>query len=94
MAKNKQIGQIGQTKKVESIKPEYIDGWLDWMLNNRELAKKEYPVLMKLIQEKVKEIPSFQKAAIMENVPSFFNKWKNEIDESLETTKAKKSINT
>ena len=67
-----------------------IDVWMDWMVNNTERAKIEYPEMMELITEMVKETPPFFTAAIIERIPEHFVKWKNDIDNCLLSTREKK----
>ncbi|MEZ4909890.1 MAG: hypothetical protein R2774_03405 [Saprospiraceae bacterium] len=69
-----------------------IDVWMDWMANNFETAKKDYPEIMELLKETLQENPLAVSVKI-EQTPENFAKWKNEIENCLESTKVKK-INT
>ena len=74
--------------KRKSIPLENIDIWMEWMLNNPETAKKEYPEIMELRAKR--EIPFYMIAAIIEKIPEHFAKWKNDIENCLQTTRVKK----
>lgn len=67
-----------------------IDGWMDWMVNNVEIAKKEYPEMFELVREMVREKPPYFTAAIIEKIPEHFVKWNNDIDNCLLSTRERK----
>jgi len=69
-----------------------IDVWMDWMANNFEAAKKDYPEMMELLKETLQENPLAISVKI-EQIPDLFIKWKNEIKDCAETTRQRK-INT
>jgi len=81
------------TYKREIITGKNFDYWFDWMVNNVEIAEKEYPEMMELVREMVKEAPPYFIAAIIEKIPEQFVKWKNDIENCLTSTREKK-INT
>jgi len=67
-----------------------IDIWMDWMCNNQDIAEKEYPEMMELVREMVRETPSFYTASIIEKIPENFYKWKSDIENCLASTREKK----
>lgn len=69
-----------------------IGVWMDWMANNYDTAKKDYPEMMELFKETLQENPLAVSVKI-EQIPDLFANWKNEIKDCTETTKLKK-INT
>lgn len=66
-----------------------IDIWMEWMANNFDSAKKDYPEMMELLKETLQENPLAISVKI-EQTPDLFVKWKNEIEGCLETTRLKK----
>lgn len=69
-----------------------IDVWMDWMANNFDSAKKDYPEMMELLKETLQENPLAISVKI-EQTPDLFVNWKNEIKDCAETTRQRK-INT
>lgn len=69
-----------------------IEVWMDWMANNFEAAKKDYPEMMELLKETLQENPLAISVKI-EQIPDLFVNWKNEIKDCTESTR-KKKINT
>jgi len=78
------------TYKRKSITHENFDYWFDWMVNNVEIAEKEYPEMMELVRKMVREKPPYFTAAIIEKIPEHFVKWKNDIENCLTSTREKK----
>lgn len=69
-----------------------IEVWMDWMANNFDIAKRDYPEMMELIKETLQENPLAISVKI-EQIPDLFVNWKNEIKDCAETTRQRK-INT
>ena len=69
-----------------------IHVWMDWMANNFEAAKKDYPEMMELLKETLQQNPLAISVKI-EQIPDLFVNWKNEIKDCAETTRQRK-INT
>lgn len=76
--------------KRKSIPNKHLDIWMEWMANNLDLAEKEYPEMMELVREMIKETPPYITAAIIEKTPENFSKWKIDIENCLPSTKEKK----
>jgi len=78
------------TYKRKPITGKNFDYWFDWMVNNVETAEKEYPEMMELVREMVRETPPYFTASIIEKTPEHFVKWKNDIENCLTSTREKK----
>jgi hypothetical protein len=76
-------------KKIITANQFDIDVWMDWMANNFDTAKKDYPEMMELLKETLLEDPLAVSVKI-EQTPELFVKWKNDIENCLESNKIKK----
>jgi hypothetical protein len=60
---------------------ENIDMWVEWMILNPELAKKNYPELMEGLFDRIVNSEPFLKALLLQKLPEHFPKWKNEAEQ-------------
>ena len=86
------MDKMDSKKRVISANQFDIDVWMDWMANNFDTAKRDYPEMMELLKEVLQENPLAISVKI-EHTPDLFVKWKNEIKDCTETTRQRK-INT
>lgn len=83
------MDKVANKKQIVTANQFEIDVWMDWMANNFDAAKKDYPEMMELFKESLLENPLAISVKI-EQTPDLFVKWKNEIDGCLESTRLKK----
>jgi hypothetical protein len=86
------MDKMDNKKKVITANQLDIDVWVDWMANNFDTAKRDYPEMMELFKEALQENPLAISVKI-EQTPELFGNWKNEIKDCAETTRQRK-INT
>ena len=86
------MDKMDNKKKVITANQLDIDVWVDWMANNFDTAKRDYPEMMELFKEALQENPLAISVKI-EQTPELFSNWKNEIKDCAETTRQRK-INT
>lgn len=68
-------------REKEYIAPENIEEWVDWLVKNPELAEKHYPLLTSRIKKRIKKMPPFFTANIIQKLPELFPKAKLEYNE-------------